>query len=86
MFNKLFWSQSVEIEYLHLGSSQSCLLVTDWSNTLVIIRVASISAYIMSWGTNALLLIMHAIIETKGLSKPFQLFSLQRLGSQVSTA
>ena len=38
---------------------------------LVIIGAAPISVWIISWGTNALLLIMWAIIKTKDLSKSF---------------
>ena len=48
------------------------------------IAVAPIFALIVLWGTDALLLIMWAIIKTKGHFKSFQLFSLRRLGPKVS--
>ena len=70
---------SVKLEYLHLGSSQSCWIqVTDQNNASMIIGAAPISSQIIAWGTNALLLIMRAIIETKGLFKLFKLFFLVR--------
>ena len=53
--------------------------VRELPNTL------DIYAQIISLGTDALLLIMPAMIETKGLSKSFQLFTLLRLGPHVST-
>ena len=46
-----FDARNPNLEYLHLGSSQSqWVLVTDWNNALVIIGVAPISAQIISWG------------------------------------
>ena len=58
--------------------------VTDRNNASVIIGAAPISAWIISWGIDALLLITWAIIETKVFSKYFQLFALLRLGLQVA--
>ena len=46
----------------------------------MIIGAAPMSAQIISWDTNALLVIMPAIIDNKGLSEAFQLFTLLRLG------
>ena len=57
----------------------------DRNNASVIIGATPISAWIISWGTDALLLIMRAIIDTKGFSKSFQWFALLRLGPHVST-
>ena len=70
LFNKLFDDVSGKLEYPHLGSSESCwILVTDRNTVSVIIGSTFISTRIISWGTDALLLTMRAVIETKGLSK-----------------
>ena len=50
-------------------------MVTDQNNASTIIGAAPVFARIIAWGTNLLLIIMWAIIETKSLSKSFQLFS-----------
>ena len=51
----------------------------------MIIGAAHIIARIISWSIDVMLLIMQAIIETKRLSKSFQLFALLRLGPHIST-
>ena len=57
----------MQCEYLPSGSSQSRWIhVTDWKNASMIIGAAPISAQITSWGTDVSLLIMQAIIDTKG--------------------
>ena len=46
---------SANLEYLCLGSFQSCWIqVIDWNNASMIIGAAPISAQIISWGTDAL--------------------------------
>ena len=59
------------------------ILVAGWDNASMVIGAAPISAWIISWGTDVLLLIIWAIIEIEDLSKSFQLFALLRLGPQV---
>ena len=77
---------SANLGYLRLGSSQRYWInVTDRNNASVIIGAGPISARIILWGTDALLLIMRAIIDTNGFSKSFQWFSLWRLGPHIST-
>ena len=58
---------SANLECLHLGSFQSFwIMVIERNNASIIIGAALISARIISWGTDALLLIMQVVV---GVSK-----------------
>ena len=77
------YTPSSNLDYLCLGRFQiHWILVTDWNNSLVTIRAAPISTLILSWGTDALLLIMCAIINTNDLSKSVWLWDWWRLCPQ----
>ena len=64
---KLF-SNSANLEYIRLGSSQSpWILVIYQNNDSMIIGASPIFAMIISWDINVFLLIMRETIEAKGL-------------------
>ena len=61
---------ALALEYLWLGISQICWIqIIDWNNGLITVESTPISIWIILWGIDAFLLIMGAMIKTKGLFK-----------------
>ena len=82
VFASCFDGISANLEHFRLGSSHSHWIpVTDQDNALLIIQAAPISAKIISWDTDTLLLTTWAIIKTKGLSKSTSLCTKCTLSS-----